>query len=129
MSGMEMQGMEQLLARLQKLGGNVEKAENRALKAGGEVVAELARSKVNRSDKEQVHIADNIKVSGVKGVEAGDKHVDIGPGKETAWRAKFLEIGTSKMPAYPFMGPSSDEGQKPARTAMSAEIAKAVSKL
>lgn len=110
MANMKVQGMEELLANLQQLGTKAAKVENKALKEGGKIVAEAMRQNVNVSGKNQKHIRDDIQVSNVKGKD-GAKHVEVGPGKETNWRAKFLEFGTSKMSARPFMEPASAEAQ------------------
>jgi HK97 gp10 family phage protein len=107
-ANMEITGMNELVAHLQMLGAKAARIENEALRSGGEVVAEAMRNHVNVSGKDQKHIRDDIQVSNVKNKD-GMKHVEVGPGKETNWRAKFLEFGTSKMSARPFMGPAAAE--------------------
>ncbi len=99
---MELQGMDELLSHLQSIGKNVSRIENQALKAGAQPVAEEMKSLVPVSSIDHKHIREDIHVSGVKSKD-GVKYVEIGPGKDTNWRAKFLEFGTSKMPAKPFV--------------------------
>jgi len=101
-SDMELQGMDELLQTLQSIDRNVSKIENNALKASAQPVAEEMRDLVVVSSIDHEHIRDDIQVSGIKSNE-GVKYVEIGPGKKTNWRAKFLEFGTSKMPAKPFV--------------------------
>jgi HK97 gp10 family phage protein len=47
-------------------------------------------------------LRDSIEVSNAK-TKQGQKYVEIGPNKDTNWRAKFIEFGTVKMRANPFM--------------------------
>ena len=69
-----------------------------ALQAGGEIIAQHQRQNVNRSDKNQPHIADNITVSKARESKGAEKFVSIGPNKKVAYRARFLESETA-MPA------------------------------
>ncbi|MBN6186405.1 HK97 gp10 family phage protein [Aneurinibacillus sp. BA2021] len=107
---MDITGMKELTARLQTLGAKAARIENQALRAGGEVVADAMRQNVNRSHENQTHIQDDIKVGNVK-QNGSAKFVEVGPGKDTNWRAKFLEFGTSKMSPRPFMEVSATETQ------------------
>jgi len=103
-----LEGVNELIAQLEAMGKNVSKVENIALKAAAQPVAEDMRSLVHVSDISHKHIRDNIEISGVKKGDAG-KYVTVGPGKETAWRAKFLEFGTKNMPAAPFVQPAGEK--------------------
>jgi HK97 gp10 family phage protein len=98
-------GMDELLARLQQMSMNAGKVENEALNKAAEPIADAMRKNVPVSTVEQKHIRDDIEISKVKSKD-GVKYIEIGPGKDTNWRAKFLEFGTSKMNAEPFMEPS-----------------------
>ncbi|MED4522615.1 HK97 gp10 family phage protein, partial [Bacillus velezensis] len=98
----------------EKIGGDVEKVEPVALKAGGEIIAERQRSHVNRSDKKQPHMQDNITVSNVREDKDGVRFVAVGPNKKVAYRGSFLEWGTSKMPPQPFIEKGGKEGEGPA---------------
>jgi len=51
--------------KIHDLGRKGAKVENQALKAGGTILADVMRENVNRSDKNQEHIEDHIKVSRV----------------------------------------------------------------
>jgi len=107
---MEMSGMDELLAKVEQMGLKVSKVEGVALRAAADPVAADMRSLVRFSKKNEVHIRDDIQISNVK-TKAGVKYVDVGPVK-TAWRAKFLEFGTVKMTAKPFMGPAYEHNKQ-----------------
>ncbi|ABQ23661.1 HK97-gp10 family putative phage morphogenesis protein [Clostridium kluyveri] len=100
-----LEGMDKLIDKVQELGRKGASIQNAALKAAAQPVAEEMRNTVGVSDINEKHIRDDIQISGVK-TESGRKYIRVGPGKETNWRAKFPEFGTSKMSARPFMGPA-----------------------
>ncbi|OGO84691.1 MAG: hypothetical protein A2Y24_06865 [Clostridiales bacterium GWE2_32_10] len=103
MVGIKITGIREIESNLNKIiKGTVEK-EEKALLEAGELLKKEMQKEVNVSGKKQKHIRDDIKVSTVKEDEYGIKEISVGPGKETGWRAKFLEYGTSKMTAKPFM--------------------------
>lgn len=117
MGNFDFDGIDDLEKMFEKIGADIEKVDKQALKAGGEIIAEKQRELVARSGKDQAHIQDNISVSAVKDSDFG-KYVDVKPNKKVAWRANFLEFGTSKMPAYPFIEKSGDEGEAEALEAI-----------
>nr|MDH3099429.1 HK97 gp10 family phage protein [Bacillus velezensis] len=114
MADMSFDGIDDLTQYFEKIGGDVEKVEPVALKAGGEIIAERRRAHVNRSDKKQPHMQDNITVSNVRESKDGVKFVAVGPNKKVAYRGRFLEWGTSKMPPHPFIEKGGEEGEGPA---------------
>lgn len=117
MANFEMTGLEGTMNFFEKLGEDAEKVEDQALKAGGEVIKKYQIANVNRSHKAQPHIQDNITVGRPKETDEG-KMAEVGPNRKVAWRAKFLEYGTSKMPAYPFIEKGGDQGETEAVSAM-----------
>ncbi|MCP1124564.1 HK97 gp10 family phage protein [Bacillus sp. 3103sda1] len=117
MAKFEFDGIDELEQMFEEIGADIDETDQRALKVGGEIIAEKQRDLVNRSGKNQPHIEDNIRVSKVKNSEEG-KFVEVGPNNKVAWRAHFLELGTSKMPAYPFIEKGGDEGEQEAVQAM-----------
>ncbi|MGF6356763.1 HK97 gp10 family phage protein [Paenibacillus sp. 4624] len=126
MAKIELQGVEQMLSAIrQKLGEGAKSLENSTLRAGGEIFAAGQREKVAVSNIDHLHIRDDIKVSGVR-ADDGDKYVAVGPGKKTGWRAHFLEFGTSKMPAQPFIYPSFHEQKSKVAQFIAAELRKAL---
>lgn len=123
----ELQGVDQMLAAIrQKMGDGAKKLENSTLREGGEIFAVAQRERVPVSDIDHLHIRDDIKVSGVRAKE-GEKYVAVGPGKATGWRAHFLEFGTSKMNAQPFIYPSFHEQKARVAQFMAAEFRAALS--
>lgn len=106
----ELDGLKEMNAKLEKMGIVGSKIQNNAIKAGGEVLQKSISEHVVVSDRNETHIRDDIVVSNVKNKNE-EKYVEVGAGKETAWRAKFLEFGTSKMSARPFMSPAMSESQ------------------
>lgn len=122
----ELQGVDQMLSAIrQKLGDGAKKLENSTLREGGEIFAEAQRELVAVSEIDHLHMRDDIKVSSVRSKD-GDKYVAIGPGTATGWRAHFLELGTSKMPAQPFIYPSFHEQKARVAQFIAAELAKAL---
>lgn len=122
---MSVTGMDELLLRLQSLGDGAKRVENRALRAGGQRLAEEMKRHVNVSSRNEVHVRDDIQVSDVK-TKGGVKLVEVGVGKATAWRAKFLEFGTSKMTPRPFVQPAVDTAKDEVLTAIRETIREAL---
>ncbi|WP_199427019.1 HK97-gp10 family putative phage morphogenesis protein [Thermaerobacillus caldiproteolyticus] len=111
MARFDFDGLDEIIEHFNEMDPKLEEADAKALQAGGEVIAKYQRELVNRSDKDQPHIQDNITVSKPSVDKDGEKYVSVGPNKKVAWRAKFLEYGTSKMPAYPFIEKGATEAE------------------
>jgi len=92
-------GMDELLRKIEELGQKGSRIENTALKMAGEY---LAKEMKQEAPVQTGELSYSIEVSNVK-QKQGQKYVEVGPNKKTNWRAKFLEFGTSKMRANPFM--------------------------
>ncbi len=102
---------------------NIEEELNKMVKDIGEVEdkiilksAQLVRdrmrqrvrvSKINYSWYK--HIKDDMRVSALKNDEDATKYREIKGSKKTSYKWKFLEFGTVRMSARPFMQPSVDE--------------------
>lgn len=136
MAEIRLEGMDELIRNVQALGAKAARAENDALRAGGEVLAEAMRNNVRVSGKNEKHIRDDIQNSRVK-TQGGVKYIETGPGKETGWRAKFLEFGHAlvrkgkvigHVPAYPFVGPAVQQAPRKMAEAM-ARVLKAALRL
>lgn len=96
---MELEGMQQLMAQLQQMGRSVDgNVTNKALTKGAEFLqGHIKETAPVRTGK----LKANIIISDVK-----DNKINIGPDQQgTAFHGHFLEFGTSKMSAQPFMGP------------------------
>lgn len=117
-----MQGTDQWLETIRnKLSSGVMRIENQGLRMAGEIIAEAQRDKVAVSSRDSQHIKDNIKVSNVRRID-GMRTVLIGPGKATAWRAHFLEFGTEKAGAQPFIYPAFEENKDKIKELLSSEF-------
>ncbi|MEJ8546628.1 HK97-gp10 family putative phage morphogenesis protein [Brevibacillus borstelensis] len=123
-SDVELLGIDELMTKLrEKLEDGAARVEKNALAKGGELIAGEMRKRVRVSLKTHKHMRDDIKVSGVR-TKNGIKFVAVGPGKETGWRAHFLEYGTKKMAAQPFIYPSFHEKKAEALEIMAQEMRK-----
>ena len=116
-----LEGTDELIAGLYKLGERIAKAaESRALKEGGEILRQEMHGRAPVGLKrlagkrfvETGKLRESITVSRVKSKDDGVRYVEVGPSKETAWRAKFIEYGTVKMRAKPFMAPAVEAKRK-----------------
>jgi len=101
---LEIEGLDELLQKIEKL--QISNTEiDTALQAGAEPIKNEMKSLVPISNLSHKHIRNDIKIGEAKG-EGLKRTISIGVGKETAWRAKFLEFGTTKMSAKPFIEPA-----------------------
>ncbi|MCS1351149.1 HK97-gp10 family putative phage morphogenesis protein [Mechercharimyces sp. CAU 1602] len=118
---MTFRGMQEMLDKLESIGQHAQRVENRALRAGGDVLKEtMSRNAPGPSARHTKHLKDNIECSNVK-VKKGMKLVEVGPAKEFFY-GFFLETGTSKMPPHPFVGVSCDEAAGEVLDVMANEI-------
>ncbi len=119
MANLELQGIERLLSEVEKLGQQGAKIENQALREAGEVVRQAIEQE---APQKTGTLKKSISVSGVKGRDGG-KHVEVGPGKE-GFYGKFLEFGTVKMRANPFMSRGYETSKDEALAAIERELKK-----
>ncbi|PHA00940.1 hypothetical protein COE51_06415 [Bacillus pseudomycoides] len=117
MAEMELQGMTELMRRVQEMGRKGAIAQGKAVKAGGEVFQEGFSQEAPRSEEPRQatpkqswrtgqHGADNAKVSSVK-TKNGIKYVNVGwlkSDNSPFFYMKFQNWGTSKMPNPPKKG-------------------------
>lgn len=134
--------MEELEANLQRLGSRASRVENKALRSGATVLQEAIKMRAPRSTQSRSaggkgntwrtgeHFADHIGVSKVRSM-GGTKYILVGVEKtdnSKYFYAKFIEFGTSKMTARPFMEPAANESHEAIVTAM-ADVVRAELKL
>jgi HK97 gp10 family phage protein len=120
-----LEGFAALQARLEALGAKAAKVENAALREGAKPLAKAMSETVAVSDRNETHIRDDIVTSSVK-TKDGVKFIEVGPGKDTNWRAKFLEWGTSKSTARPFAGPAAVNSKSDVLDAMGNVVKKGI---
>lgn len=97
----ELEGMKELLNKVNKLGKSGEEIKKKALGKVGEIIKSSMEEKAPRSSESKRHMVDNIKVSDIE-QEDGIDVVKIGPNKgdnSEFFYSKFTEWGTSKIPA------------------------------
>ncbi|WP_308897558.1 HK97-gp10 family putative phage morphogenesis protein [Candidatus Desulfosporosinus nitrosoreducens] len=122
----ELRGMDDLLARIEAMGRQGSSIGNAALKAAAQPVQQDASARAPRSSSPRLpggksqqwrtgqHLADNIRISGVK-TKDGIKYVLVGIEKtdnSPYFYGKFLEWGTSKLAARPFLGPAYERNKE-----------------
>ncbi|APQ71085.1 bacteriophage HK97-gp10, tail-component family protein [Clostridium botulinum] len=120
---MELDGMDNLIRKIEDMGKAGTKIENKALKKAGELIVEEAKNNVPfRKGK----LKEGLKVSGVR-KKNGNKFVLAGIQKgdnSKIFYGKFLEFGTSKMKARPFMGPAYESKKEEAKEVIKDELRK-----
>lgn len=98
LADMKLEGMNELLAEIERLGKEGSKIENNALREAGEAVKHSIQ---NETPTRTGKLKASISVSRVK-TKDGIKQVEVGPDKD-GYYGKFVEFGTVKMKANPFM--------------------------
>ena len=107
MAEISLQGVDEIIAKLNAINANVNKLTNTALKAAAVPVLEDAKATTEFKDRTG-KLRELLKTSSVK-TKDGVKYVLVGVDKSDnseIFYAKFLEFGTSRMAARPFLGPA-----------------------
>lgn len=100
-ANIELEGMQELIDRVNKLGAKGEEVKKKALNKTGELIKSSMERKAPRSAESKKHMADNIDISDIE-KENGVDFIKIGPNKgdnSEFFYSKFTEWGTSKIPA------------------------------
>lgn len=112
MADIELTGVDEILNKLQQIGTNISRLENKALKNAAEPVLEDAKA-TNAFNDRTGNLRKGLKISNVKNKE-GVKYILVGVDKgdnSKIFYGKFLEFGTSKMPARPFLQPAYEKNK------------------
>nr|WP_205610233.1 MULTISPECIES: HK97-gp10 family putative phage morphogenesis protein [Clostridium] len=120
---MELDGLDELIRKVQDMGKAGVRVENAALKKAGELIVEEAKNNVPVKTEK---LKKGLKVSGVR-KKGGNKFVLAGIQKgdnSKIFYGKFLEFGTSKMKAQPFMGPAYESKKEEAKEIIKDELRK-----
>lgn len=82
---------------------------NRALKTAAKAVAEKLKENtpIDPNDNNETHMKNDIAISGVN--QYGE--IKVGYGKETYWRAHFVELGTIKQRPQHFIERTEEEAR------------------
>ncbi|AUN10435.1 hypothetical protein RSJ21_09410 [Clostridium botulinum] len=121
MASMELDGMDNLIRKVEDMGKAGTRIENKALKKAGELIVEEAKNNVPVKTEK---LKKGLKVSGVR-KKGGNKFVLAGIQKgdnSKIFYGKFLEFGTSKMKARPFMGPAYESKKNEAKEVIKDEL-------
>lgn len=124
MAKIELEGMQELINKVNKLGAKGEIIKKRALDKAGNLVKGSMEKKAPRSSLSKKHMADNIKVSDIE-KENGMDFVEIGPNKgdnSEFFYSKFTEWGTSKIPAQHWAENSILENKREINNIMKEEL-------
>lgn len=114
MAKIQLEGMAELIDKVNKLGEKSEEIKKKALDKAGELVKDSMEKKAPRSSDVKKHMSDNIKVSEIN-KDNGVDFVMIGPNKgdnSEFFYSKFTEWGTSKIPAQHWAEKSVIENEK-----------------
>lgn len=126
MAKIELEGMAELIDKVNKLGARGEIIKKKALDKAGELVKDSMEKKAPRSEETKKHMADNIMVSEIK-KENGVDYINIGPNKgdnSEFFYSKFTEWGTSKIPAQHWAENSLLENKKEINETIKKELKK-----
>lgn len=99
MASFELQGMEELIDKVNKIGDKGTSIKKKALEKAGKLVKSTMEKKAPKSEITKKHMADNIKVSEIE-KDNGADYIKIGPNKgdnSEFFYSKFTEWGTSKI--------------------------------
>lgn len=127
MAELEVKGMQELVDKVKQLGNKAKKIENQALLKGAEPILKEAVSTTEFHDRTG-RLRKNLKISRPK--SKGDtKYVLVGIDKgdiSEIFYGKFLEFGTSKMNARPFLGPAYESKKEEAKEIIKQELRNAL---
>lgn len=101
MAKLELEGMAELIEKVNLLGAKGETIKKTALAKAGKLVKDTMEKKAPRSELNKKHMADHIQVSEME-TEDGVNFIRIGPNKgddSEFFYSKFTEWGTSTIPA------------------------------
>lgn len=131
MAKIELEGMQELIDKVNKLGAKGDDIKKKALNRAGEVVKRTMQSKAPRSNSSGKHMADHIDVS-EKERSNGVDFVKIGPEKGDSsefFYSKFTEWGTSKIPAQHWASKSVKENQNKINEIIKEELERGLNEL
>lgn len=122
-ASLELEGLESLMSRIEELGRKGSRIENNALQKAAEPVLNDAK---NTSAFHDVSgkLRQGLKISKVK-KKGNVKYVLVGVDKSDnsdIFYAKFLEFGTSKMSARPFLGPAYNKNKNQVIETLKSEL-------
>lgn len=124
MNNIELEGMAELIDKVNKLGLKGEVIKKKALDKAGKLVKDSMERKAPRSEETKKHMADNIEVSEIE-KRNGVDFIKIGPNKgdnSEFFYSKFTEWGTSKIRAQHWAESSVLENKREINQAIKEEL-------
>lgn len=117
-STMELDGIDQIISRLESMGKASSRIEGDALKDGAQLIVDEAKNNLERNGMVRTgELIAGLKVSNMKR-KGNRKYVQAGIQKgdnSNIFYGKFHEYGTSKMAARPFLAPAYESKKMEAR--------------
>lgn len=120
-NGTSLEGMQELLDKLEQLGKEGKKVESNALKKAGNVLKEEI---IKQAPERTGNLKKNIVVSNIKKNKEGS-YVQVGTNNKSFY-GKFVEFGTTKMAADPFMSRSFESKKDEIQETIATEIKRGV---
>jgi HK97 gp10 family phage protein len=114
--------LDELINRVNKMGYKEQKIKKVAIEKSAQLIKNAMKKNAPRSNLSKKHMADNINVSGIESNNGVDT-VEITPGSEFDYW-KFLEFGTSKIPAQHWAQKSVLESKRNVKNIVLDEIKK-----
>lgn len=124
MADIKLEGIDELISKLGKLGAEGRDIKKDALSQAGEIVARSMKELAPRSKEGNLHMADHIKVSDLT-EQNGLSYVNVGPSKgdnSSFFYSKFTEWGTSKIPAVHWAEGSLQKNRKKIKDVIYGEL-------
>jgi len=118
-ANLEIEGVDNVLKKLEELGAKGRRIENSALRSAGDRVKGAIQDEV---PVRTGNLKRNIAVSNVR-TKDGVKHVEIGPNKD-GWYGRFVEFGTVHIKANPFMSRGYEKSKEDAVKIIQDELKK-----
>ncbi|ETA80583.1 HK97-gp10 family putative phage morphogenesis protein [Youngiibacter fragilis] len=131
MAKIELEGMQELIDKVNKLGSRGTQIKKNALEKSAAMVKGSMEGKAPRSDSNKKHMADNIQVSEIETANGVD-FIQIGPNKgdnSEFFYSKFTEWGTSKIPAVHWAENSVLENRKKINETIQDELQRGLDEL
>ncbi|TCT14577.1 HK97 gp10 family phage protein [Natranaerovirga pectinivora] len=131
MAKIDLEGMDALIDKVNKLGKEGKVIKENALNKAGELVKSTMEKKAPRSKENKKHMADHIKVSDIESQDGVD-FIRIGPNKgdnSEFFYSKFTEWGTSKIPAQHWASKSILENSKEINSIIKSELERGLKEL
>lgn len=111
-SEISLQGIDAIIERLNSINANINKLTNTALKSAAVPILSDAKATSSFADRTG-KLREGLKTSGIK-TQAGIKYVLVGVDKadnSNIFYGKFIEFGTSKKSARPFLAPAFEKNK------------------